>query len=216
MNTLATSSTDRPTYQRNIGVSAVERVERRVHEQVGVGVLLARHVREVHVARTARAARRTSSTSGRRCGCFTFHAPSHLLEHEHRVAAHLDPPRPGTHAPPRAPRSARGTRPRCWWSARCTRSPRRAAPAASVDGSSTTAPIAAGPGLPRDPPSKEIISRRYGVVDSARRAARDRTASRDGRQRHGMRHVRIAPQLSQWATVPGGALRMRRPRWPGS
>ena len=51
-------------------------VERGVHERVGVGVLGTRDVPEVDLARRRASNARTSSHSGRRCGCFTFHAPS--------------------------------------------------------------------------------------------------------------------------------------------
>src|SRR6266511_185317 len=46
-NTLTTSSTDTPAYQSSISSECVRRVERGVHQEVGVGVLRTRHVREV-------------------------------------------------------------------------------------------------------------------------------------------------------------------------
>jgi hypothetical protein len=42
-----------PTYQRNTALPGVERVQRGVHEQVGVGVVLPSHVREVDALRKA-------------------------------------------------------------------------------------------------------------------------------------------------------------------
>ena len=53
-------------------------------------------------------------------------APRDLFDHQLRVAAHAAPRAPASPPRLRAPRSARGTRPRCWWSRRCARSPSRA------------------------------------------------------------------------------------------
>ena len=64
--------------------------------------------------------------------------------------------------------------------------------------SNTTAPIAAGPGLPREPPSQYMSS----SSTAARRHAR-RTAN--AARRHG---TRIAPQLSQYATEAPAARRI--------
>ena len=104
-NTLATSSTDSPTYQ-----SSTERrsssagVERRVHEEVGVDVLLARHVREVDLAPTRRGAPAPRACSGRRCACFTFHAPSSWRITSIESARTPHARAPGTPGPPRARR----------------------------------------------------------------------------------------------------------------
>ena len=63
----------------------------------------------------------------------------------------------------------------------------------------TTAPMAAGPGFPREPPSKKIeTSRAVGRV-----AARGAVTVEE---RHG---TRMQPQLSQYATVPSGAFLIR-------
>ena len=51
-------------------------VERGVHQRVGFGVLLARHVREVDLARSSSSSARARACSGLRCGCFTFHRPA--------------------------------------------------------------------------------------------------------------------------------------------
>ena len=59
---------------------------------------------------------------------------------------------------PRGRRSARGTRRRCWTRCRCARHAR--ARTSPVSGSRTTAPYAACPGLPREPPSASTTNRR--------------------------------------------------------
>ena len=88
-------------------------VERRVHQRVGVGVLLARHVLQVDDVVRRRATRAPRACSGRRFACFTFHSPRSCLITSSESARTWMTPRAEGARPPRARRSAPGTRRRC-------------------------------------------------------------------------------------------------------
>ena len=168
---VATPKTDRPMYQKNTGS---RQVERGVHQRIGFGVPGARHVGEIDllVALEQRARLRVQRLEVR-----LLHLPSprHLLDHQLGVAA--DPGRAR-----RVPSAARSPAMSARYSATLlVVSPIRSLTVARrcgglADASYTTAPIAAGPGLP---PRATVEVDEHCV---------------------GHQGTRIAPQLSQCAS----------------
>ena len=107
-------TTERPTYQKNIGSGQVERgVHRARRRRCSPRDGTCARSTLVVVRRAARAPGRAAAGGA---ACFTFHRPVDLLDHELRVGR---APAPRAAAWPRrlrARRSAPGTRRRCWWS----------------------------------------------------------------------------------------------------
>ena len=149
---VATPNTDRPMYQKNIGSG---QVERGVHQRVGVGVAAraARDARSTLVV-VARAARTPRRAAGGGAACFTFQRPATCS------ITSFESPRTCDARAPASPSAASSPAISARYSATLlVVSPMRSLTAArraggALDGSSTTAPIAAGPGFPRAPPSK--------------------------------------------------------------
>ena len=161
-------------------------VQRLVGQPVGVRVLLARDpgVRRAGRRQPARLHRQRPHV-----GVLDLPAARHLLDDELGVHPDLDLG-PGCEllGELAARRSARSTRRRCWSRPRSWCRPRRGPRRSSA--SLSTAPYAAGPGLPRDPPSASMTT--------------ERQPSQTGL---GVR-TRIRWHSSQRMTSSAGALRM--------
>ena len=209
---VATRNTDSPTYQRNMvrPVSAPADLRPARHRLEGrARRSRARRLRcsaraargRGRPRRSRRAARAPDACSGLRCGCLTFQRPAScsITSFESpRTRTRRDGARRGRLEPGD---QRRGTRRRCWWSPRCDSLTVASATVGALDGSSTTAPIAAGPGFPRAPPSKNTVT-------SSRRSEAPPSGLTGPGCSRSCRSARSIPSADFWMLL--------RPRWPGS